>query len=421
MRVRSNPYLVLAALWVMVFSVTSQTMIMAPMLPRIAEQLRIPESRLGTLVTGYGIAVGVVALIAGPISDKVGRRRMLLAGTGAMALALVAHGAASGYIALVAVRVLAGAGGGMLTGAAAAYVGDYFSYERRGWANGWVMSGMAVGQIVGIPLGTLLAARWGFRLPFLLFAGTMALAFLLVWWFLPDPEVEHIRGKLSLRESLRHYRAMIRTPAVAAVTAAFFGIFWSTSVYTLYLPTWLEDARSATAGQIATLFAIGGVATVLAGPAAGKWSDRIGRKGLIIAASLGLAGLMLATTFVVAKFWVAYVLFFALMALVATRSSPLQALMTAIVPEAQRGSLMSLTMAVGQFGVGAGAAVAGPAYGVYGYLSNTIIAAVSVLLTALLVWKFLSEPRPDSGSAQSRRTQNRPGAEIRSRWQSARR
>lgn len=376
----------------MVFSVTSQTMIIAPMLPRISEQLGIAESRLGALVTGYGIAVGAVALIAGPISDKVGRRRMLLVGTASMALALALHGVARGYLSLVAVRVLAGMGGGTLTGAAAAYVGDYFPYERRGWANGWIMSGMAVGQIVGIPLGTMLGAHWGFRTPFLLFAATMALSFLLVWWFLPQPEVEHIEGQLGVRESLRHYARMVASPAVAGAALTFFGAFLGTSLYTLYLPTWLED-RGATAGQVASLFAVGGIATVLTGPQAGKLSDRIGRKRLIIGSSIALALLMLATTPLIRGFWAAGVLFFILMALIAARASPLQALLTEIVPEEQRGSLMSLSMAAGQLGFGAGGAIAGPAYGMYGYVSNTLIGAASVVLTALLVWRLLPEPQ----------------------------
>lgn len=83
----------------------------------------------------------------------------------------------------------------------------------------------------------------------------------------------------------------------------------------------------------------------------------------------------------------------AFLAQLAARASPLQALLTEIVPEEQRGSLMSLSMAAGQLGFGAGGAIAGPAYGMYGYVSNTVIGAASVVLTALLVWRLLPEPQ----------------------------
>jgi predicted MFS family arabinose efflux permease len=86
----------------------------------------------------------------------------------------------------------------MLSGAAVAFVGDYFPYERRGWANGWVMSGIAFGQILGIPLGTILADALGFRWAFLMFAITMGLAAIFIWLVVPQPEVRRDTSQLSI-------------------------------------------------------------------------------------------------------------------------------------------------------------------------------------------------------------------------------
>src|SRR5690606_26547677 len=137
--------------WLLVFASSSQIMIISPILPRIGEQLGINETLQGTLVTAYAVLVGIMALVTGPISDKIGRRKILLYGAGGMAIALACHGLAVNYISLLLVRSLAGMAGGILSGAAVSYVGDYFPYERRGWANGWIMSGIAMGQIIGIP------------------------------------------------------------------------------------------------------------------------------------------------------------------------------------------------------------------------------------------------------------------------------
>ncbi|NNE35046.1 MAG: MFS transporter, partial [Rhodothermales bacterium] len=134
----SHPYLVLFALWLMVFSASSQVIIISPILPRIGEELQITEALLGWLVTSYAVLLSIFALIIGPISDKVGRRIVLMAGSGAMAVALALHAAATSFESLLIVRAMAGAAGGMLSGAAVSYVGDYFPYNRRGWANGWV-------------------------------------------------------------------------------------------------------------------------------------------------------------------------------------------------------------------------------------------------------------------------------------------
>ena len=74
-------------------------------------------------------------------------------------LALVLSALADSFEPLVGLRVRAGIASGILSWAAIAYVGDGLPYPKRGSALGWVMSGMAFGQIAGIPLGTLLAGE----------------------------------------------------------------------------------------------------------------------------------------------------------------------------------------------------------------------------------------------------------------------
>ena len=141
---RPSPHLVVFTLWLLVFSSASQTMIISPILPRIGEELDIPDAALGTLVSAYSLMVGIFAILAGPVSDKIGRRRILLLGTATMTVALALHGLVQGYASFLAVRLFAGMAGGMLSGAAVSYIGDFFPYNRRGWATGWVMSGAAV-------------------------------------------------------------------------------------------------------------------------------------------------------------------------------------------------------------------------------------------------------------------------------------
>jgi predicted MFS family arabinose efflux permease len=85
------------------------------------------------------------------------------------------------------------------------------------------------------------------------------------------------------------------------------------------------------------------------------------------------------------------------MALFAMRMSPLQALLTALVPDRLRGTLLSLTIATGQIGTGLGASLAGITYAGWGYRATTWLSAVTILLMALLVWGYLPEPgSPDA-------------------------
>lgn len=392
-RPRFEAYVVVFTLWLLVFSSASQTMIISPILPMIGDQLAISDAVLGTLITAYSVMVGVFAIISGPISDKVGRRRILILGCGTMTLALSLHALVESYVAFLAVRVFAGCAGGMLSGAAVSYIGDYFPYQRRGWATGWVMSGAAFGQIFGIPLGIVLADRWGFRSPFYIFAATMAATVLLLFARVPQPDVKRTSHPLSIRKAAGDYVDMLKRAEVAWAAFAFFVMFLGISVFVIYLPTWLERDLGATGDQIALMFLIGGLANVATGPQAGRLSDRVGRRGIILIACVGLSVLMVLTVKLVTSMWAAYVFFFFTMVLVAMRVSPFSALLTALVTDERRGSLMSLTVALGQLGLALGGAVAGPLFARVGYFSNTLVGAAFVLLMGLVVRFRIPEPR----------------------------
>ena len=378
-------------LWLLVFAAASQIMIVAPILPRIAEELSVDASSLGLLMTVYAIAVGVFALVAGPISDRFGRRRILLFGAAALSIALGLHAFAESFPALLAMRFLAGAAGGILSGAAVSYVGDYFPVNKRGWASGWVMSGIAAGQILGVPLGNELARGFSFHMPFLVFSVVAAIAFVLILLRLPQPEVAHAPS-LSLKGVARDYGSLLRRREVRAAAGAFVAMFMGLSLFVTFFPTWLEKELGFTTHMVSSLYVVGGVANVLIGPRAGRLSDRIGRTGVIIAASIGIAILMPITTLVHPSVaWEIYPLFFLTMAMVASRMSPMQALMTQLTTGEQRGTLMSLVTSVGQLGFGLGSALASAAWGAFGFTGNALLAMGSVLVMAAIVWRYLRD------------------------------
>jgi len=253
----TSPYLIVLSLWLLVFSASSQIMIISPILPLIGEQLDIADTLLGTLVTAYSLMVGLFAIISGPISDRIGRRRILLMGTGIMVVSLVCHYLVVDYFSFLAVRVFSGMAGGILSGAAVSYIGDCFPYNKRGWALGWVMSGSAFGQIFGIPMGVVLAGRFGFRAPFYLFAVTTALTYVLIWMRLPQPPICRREDRLTIRGAVKDYWSMLRRREIASAAVAFFLMFLGVSIYIVYLPTWLERSVGFSPNQIASLFLVG--------------------------------------------------------------------------------------------------------------------------------------------------------------------
>ncbi len=389
---KPKDWLVLMPLWLTVLAVSSQVMVVSPILPRIEAELSIAEARLGFIVSGYAVSLSAFALIAGPVSDKIGRRRIILIGTGVMAVALGMHQFAVGFWSLLGIRMLAGAAGGVLTGSAVAYVGDYFPYARRGWASGWVMSGFAVGQIVGVPSAALLAESYGFRAAFLLFSGVTGVAFLMAVRFIPEPDVER-SDTLDVRSALTRYRALLGQRPIAFSSLSYATMFFAVSSFVVFFPKWAEESRGLSVGDIASMFMIGGIASVVFGVQTGKFSDRVGRKSLIIASCVGTALLFAVTPWFVVGTVTAHIMFFGAMVLLAMRLSPFQALLTALSPARERGSLMSLVVALGQLGGGLGAGLAGTLYGAFGFAGCAVAAAISIALTGLFVQIGIPEPR----------------------------
>lgn len=389
---KSNQYLIIFPLWLLVFAASSQVMIIAPILPKIGAELNTSESLLGNLVTVYATMLGLCAIVVGPLSDKIGRRKILLLGSSSMTVFLLLHGVADSFLSLLVLRAFTGMAGGVLSGAAVSYVGDYFPYEKRGWANGWIMSGIAMGQILGIPLGTFLAEHFGFKFPFILFGIIMGVTFVLIFFKVPQPDVVLQTNKITFKTSFVKYKILLKQNDIKAVAFSYLLMFLSLSIYIIYLPAWLTKEFDVTVSDIGWVFFAGGIMNAITGPRAGNLSDQIGRKNMIIWSCIGLAILMGITTYITVSFWVAFILFPVAMILIAMRISPFQALSSELVRANNRGSLMSLLVAIGNIGAGFAGVLAGPLFEYFGYLSNTLFGASTIIITAFVVWKYVPEP-----------------------------
>jgi predicted MFS family arabinose efflux permease len=244
-----------------------------------------------------------------------------------------------------------------------------------------------------------MADSFGFRTPFLLFGVVTALALVLVYAVLPQPDVTLVTSRLTVTSAVGGYRDLLARRDVAAATLVFFVMFGGTTLYTTFLPTWLTVTVGVGAGAIAGLFLLGGLSNAVIGPVAGSLSDRVGRKRIVVAASVGLAALMALTPFL-GSFTLVTAVFVLVMALFASRASSFTTMLTELVEGDQRGSLMSLTVGVGQVGVGLGGVLAGGLYASVGYTPSAVAAGLSMLLIAGLIAVYLpaTAPDPEPGS-----------------------
>lgn len=384
--------LTLSSLWLLMFVSSSQFFIISPLLPQIGSQLSIPSNLQGTLISAYALALGITALFAGPLSDRIGRRKMLLLGSTSMAIILMAHQFAIDYTSILAIRLLTGISGGLLTGTCVSYVRDVYPYEKRGLANGIIATGSAFGQIVAIPIGILITQQLGFFAPFQLLGLTMILATILMYFYLDQPKLRNYKKlDISYTQVAKGYIRTLKNSRYRAIAFGYIFMFFSITIYLVFFPTWMLEVNHFSSAEVAFLFLIGGIATLVGGPLIGKMTDIFGRRRMAIFVNMGLIISLLLTMTFTATATTAATFFFLVMLFISGRLISFQSLAADISKDQNRGQFMSLMISIGQVGMIFGASISGLLYCTVGFEANILLSIISSLLMITIVLRFIPE------------------------------
>lgn len=156
-----------------------------PIFPYYIKEFGAAGSELGLLMAIFAIMQFIFAPIWGQLSDRVGRKPLLLLGVTGNAISLLLFGLSSQLWMLFVARAL----GGILSSAtmptAMAFIGDSTSEENRGGGMGVMGAAMGVGMVIGPGLGGWLAVS-SLSLPFFVAAGLSVVALVLIYLILPE-------------------------------------------------------------------------------------------------------------------------------------------------------------------------------------------------------------------------------------------
>src|SRR6201987_341060 len=151
----------LAVAWLTMFLVGTELFVFSPLLPVLAADYDIAPALAGLSVTLVSLAFMVSAPLFGYLSDRIGRRRVLICSLLAFALANTLTAAAADLPSLLAVRLFAGAAAAGVSPSLYALVGSAAPAERRAPWLGLVVSGLLVSLAVGASTGGLIGAALG--------------------------------------------------------------------------------------------------------------------------------------------------------------------------------------------------------------------------------------------------------------------
>ena len=355
--------------------------IIIPLLPFYAETFGATALKVGLLNTSFSLMQFLFAPFWGRLSDRVGRRPVILIGLFGSFVAYLLFGLAQSMTLLFAARIAAGIAGANIP-TAQAYMADVTTPENRAKGMGLVGAAFGLGFIFGPAIGGFLS-QWGYQAPSF-FASALSLANFGAAWFLL-PESRRIdsgeRARLSRWATFREAFERKRLPELLLI---YFVVVAAFSSFELNFSLYGEHRFGFTSTTIGYLFAfIGVVLSIVQGVLVGKVVPRIGEHRVVPAAiailCAGMALIPLAGTTAV------LVAACGILALGMGFHSPsITSAISRLSGAHEQGGVLGLAQAVASLG-----RIIGPAWGGFLYdrfgVTSPFYAAAGFLALALLL------------------------------------
>jgi len=396
---------VIANLFLILFIGVADNQIIAPLLPAIATFLGVSVSATGLLVVVYSLAAAGAALVAGAWSDRSGRTIFLRVALVVFSLSSLAMSFAVDLEWLLLCRLLTGMAAGVLSACSIAYAGDYFAYEIRGKALGYISMANWAAIVVAVPVAAYVADSLGWQKNFLGLAvaglGVSGLNFVSLPRLLPHRLLE---------EPVALAPANARPPWVPSGTAASsrarpdtlacmviaFCVSGGIAGAITYAGAWMNFQFRVRTQTIGLVFFAGGLLALVGAALGGAASDRYGKRSVGMASSLLLAlslallpllswSALLVGVFALANFAAAF------------RQGAVTALMTELAPRRGRGAFIAMRNIASQMGIATTALLGGILFERFGYGGVGFLCTALTLVVVLLLKTQIQEPLSRSG------------------------
>ncbi|SCB49828.1 MFS transporter [Rhizobium lusitanum] len=276
------------------FAIGTEGFMISGILPGMALDLGVSIAAAGQLVTIFAFAYAVGSPLIAVATANVPRKALLIGAMTVFTLSNLAAALAPGYTALAIARVLLAVSAGTFMPASAGYASMTIAPDRRGRALSFIYSGMTIALVLGVPMGTLIAARFDWRATFIGVAALGAVALVGTIARLP-------RSPSPPAISLSRRLAVARRPEVLSVLLLTVLVLIGAFTVNTYFGAYLETVfRISPQGVAFTLFVIG-VAAAIGNNIGGHVADRWDKRQFLILAT-GMMVLSFATLSLLAAF-----------------------------------------------------------------------------------------------------------------------
>ena len=362
--------------------------IIIPLLPFYAQSLGASAFTVGSIFAAYSVCQLLANPVLGALSDRYGRRPILLYSILGTVTSFVLLALAGGVLMLFVARMVDGLSGGNIS-TARAYIADVTEGDERARGYGLIGAAFGIGFVLGPAVGGALA-RFGYSAPAWAAAGLALVASILTWLWLP----ETARGKDAERRTpwQEQLRDLVRRPRVRRLLGLDFGYWVAFAMYqttfALFVGQRFGFDATATGGALAVAGLVNTLTQLKLVPAL---AERVGERTTLTAGlGLGAAGML----GVALSFWVPVFLGCVVVGSlgVGLAGPSLVTLISRTVPPEEQGHLQGVSSSLESLGRTVGPLWGNGALGLLG--EGAPYATAAALMLGLAVWAATQRKGP---------------------------
>jgi multidrug resistance protein len=263
--------------------------IFVPVVPIYARELNASEALVGDTGALFSLMMFIFTPFWGTLSDRFGRRPVILIALGISAVSYVMFAQATTLVVLIVSRMLTGVGSGNIT-AAQAYITDITPPEGRAKALGLIGAAFGLGFIFGPPFGSFVFDRLGVEWVGYVAAIMCVFNMVAVWAFLPESLKEKVHGRKIQIKPISSAIKALREPRFRDLFIISFIYITAFSMMQMTIAMFWYDDYALSKTQIGYMFAIVGLGSALVQGTMVGWLQRtFGEKNLMIYGALMIA------------------------------------------------------------------------------------------------------------------------------------
>ena len=372
--------------------------IVIPILPFLSPQLGAGKFDIALIIVSYAVCSGLCGPYWGKLSDRIGRKPVIMICLAGGALAYVMLGLASELWMVFAARAFAGLMAGNI-GVASAMMADLTTPENRARGMGLIGAAFGLGLAMGPVLGGLLAGDGNsFTLPCIVAGGMSVLAIIAAAVFLPESVSKQRQAESRAlqedKQGLSIYQ-MLKQTGNRLLTCQYVVHNSCVSAFSYMFPLWVADLLSWTPREVGIIFGIQGIImAVMQGGFMGQLIRLLGEFPLLrVSIALFLCGLLTAAFAETMPVMVTAA--FMTMSGATLCMPVLNTLTSNRTPAALRGRMLGTTSSAGSWGRVVGPLFAGTNLALFGYQAAWL--ACAALVVIYLGWALWEKPHRHTG------------------------